>query len=121
MSGLTKALAAIETTHLIVVAVDMPFMTAGEMGRLLELASQGHGVVPIIGDRAEALAAIYPAEAAKDFEEALVGSDFSLQTVVRKLAEAGKVRLWAVPDANLYRSVNEPSDVKEGRFPNCPI
>jgi molybdopterin-guanine dinucleotide biosynthesis protein A len=114
LSGLTKALATIETTHLVVLAVDMPFITARELGGLLELATEGRGVVPAIGDRAEPLAAVYPAEAAADFQVALAGSDFSLQLIVRTLAEAGKVKLWPVPTerAQLYRSVNEPGDFK---------
>jgi molybdopterin-guanine dinucleotide biosynthesis protein A len=118
ISGLTKALAASGTTHLIVFAVDMPFMSAGEFRRLLELATEGCGVVPIIGERAEPLAAIYPATAARDFQAALAGQDLSMQSVVRRLAQIGKVKLSEVPDAgaNLYRSVNEPGDLKEGRF-----
>lgn len=121
LSGLTKALGAMRTTHLIALAVDMPFMTVAELERLLELATDGCGVVPITGERAEPLFAVYPAGAAQDFRFALVGEDFSLQSLVRKLAEARKIRLWAVPDTNFYRSVNEPSDVKKGRFPNRPI
>jgi len=111
ISGLTKALAAIATTHVIVLAVDMPFMTVGELERLLALVTEDRGVVPLIGDRAEPLAAIYPATAAADFRAALAGSDWSLQSIVPKLAEAGKVRLWPVPDPSLYRSVNEPGDL----------
>ena len=115
ISGVTKALAAIGTTHLLVLAVDMPFMIADELRRLLDLATEGHGVVPVIGDRAEPLAAIYPADAVADFQAALAGTDFSLQSVVRKLAEAGKIKMWAVPDTatNLYRNVNEPGDFRE--------
>ena len=114
LSGLVKALDAIETTHLVVLAVDMPFMTPGELGGSLQLATEGCGVVPIIRDHTEPLAAVYPAEAAADFQTALAGSDFSLQSIVRMLAEAGKVKLWPVPTerAQLYRSVNEPGDFK---------
>jgi molybdopterin-guanine dinucleotide biosynthesis protein A len=112
LSGLTKGLAQMRTTHLLGLAVDMPFMTADELANLWERASEGRGIVPMIADQAEPLAAIYPAEAATDFQAALAGSDFSLQPLVRKLAKAGKVRLWALRDAraNLYRSVNDPSD-----------
>ncbi|HKP02159.1 MAG TPA: molybdenum cofactor guanylyltransferase [Chthoniobacterales bacterium] len=122
LSGLAKALATIETTHLVVLAVDMPFMTPGELGGLLELATEGRGVVPAIGDRAEPLAAVYPAEAAEDLQAALAGSDFSLQLTVRTLVETGKVRLCRLPDGrtDLYRSVNEPGDFKEGRFETAP-
>ena len=112
ISGITKALGAISTTHLVVIAVDMPFMTAAELRRLLERATEGRGVVPMIGDRAEPLAAIYPATAAIDFQTALGESDWSIQSVVRKLADGEKIKLWAVHDSSLYRSLNEPSDVK---------
>lgn len=122
LSGLTKALATMRTTHLLALAVDMPFMTSGQLDVLRELAVEGRGVVPVIGERAEPLAAIYPGEVATDFATALEGTNFSLQRVIRKLAAAEKVRLFAVPveDEHFYRSVNEPDDFKEGRFPNRP-
>jgi molybdopterin-guanine dinucleotide biosynthesis protein A len=106
------------TTHLLALAVDMPFMTADELCSLWERATTGCGVVPTVAERAEPLAAIYPAEAATDCQAALAGHDFSLQLVVRKLAAAVKVTLWPVPDlrTSLYQSVNDPSDFKEGRF-----
>ena len=114
LSGLTKGLGAMRTTHLLVLAVDMPFMTAGELGSLWERATTGGGVVPTIAERAEPLAAIYPAEAGVAFRAALVGHDFSLQFVVRKLAAAGKLKLWPVPDlrTSLYQSINKPGDLK---------
>ena len=114
LSGLAKGLSEMKTTHLVVLAVDMPFMTASEFGGLLERVTKGCGVVPVIGGRAEPLAAVYPAEAIAHFEEALAGSDFSLQSVVRNLIAAGKIRLRPVPqeNAHLYQNWNEPVDVK---------
>jgi molybdopterin-guanine dinucleotide biosynthesis protein A len=110
------------TTHLLALAVDMPFITSEQLRRLWDLAQKGEGVVPVIRDRAEPLAAIYPAEAAADFAAGLAGTDFSLQAIIRKLASDEKVRLVPISaeDEHLYRSVNEPSDLKEGRFPNRP-
>ncbi len=114
LTGLTKGLKTMRTAHLLVLAVDMPFMTADELRSLWERASEGRGVVPTIADRSEPLAAIYPAEAVTDFEAALGGSDFSLQPLVWKLVEAGKITLWPVAQeaTHLYRSVNEPGDFK---------
>ncbi|MEY2500263.1 MAG: molybdenum cofactor guanylyltransferase [Verrucomicrobiota bacterium] len=115
LSGLTKALTAIRTTHLIAIAVDMPFMIADELRELCQLAEPGRGVVPTIGGRAEPLAAIYPAEAAVDFQGAMAGSDFSLQSLVRTLTAAGKVKLMPVAEAaaTRYRSVNSAADFLE--------
>jgi molybdopterin-guanine dinucleotide biosynthesis protein A len=122
LSGLTKALTQMQTSHLVVLAVDMPFVTREELRLLCSLATEGCGVVPVIGERVEPLAAIYPREAALEFMAALAGTDFSLQRLIGKLVAAGKMRTFPVPaeDEHLYHSVNEPNDLKEGRFPNRP-
>ena len=113
LSGLTKALTAMQTTHLIALAVDMPFMTGGELRELVSRATADAGVIPMMGQQAEPLAAIYPARAAADFGTALFGEDFSLQRIVRALAEAEKAKLYPVPidRAHFYRSLNTPSDL----------
>lgn len=113
LSGLTRALEQMQTSHLVALAVDMPFMTSEQMRFLCGLATAGCGLVPVVNDRAEALAAIYPREAVADFAAALAGSDFSLQTLTRNLAQAGRIQMLSVPDEarDLYRSVNEPGDV----------
>ncbi|HYJ03825.1 MAG TPA: molybdenum cofactor guanylyltransferase [Chthoniobacterales bacterium] len=122
LSGLAKALEQMQTSHLLVLAVDMPFMTREQLQSLCGHATEGCGVVPVVGERAEPLAAIYPKEAAPDFASALAGPDYSLQSLVRQLAASGKVRLLPVPseDEDLFLSLNKPSDFKEGRFPNRP-
>lgn len=113
LSGLTKALKQMDTSHLVVLAVDMPFVTREQLQFLLTEATEGCGVVPIVGERAEPLAAIYPREAAPDFISALAGPDVSLQPLVRKLAAAGKVQMFSVPpeDERFYRSINTPADL----------
>ena len=110
LSGLTKALTAMRTTHLVALAVDMPFMTVRELRKILERALENHGVVPVIGKPAEPLAAVYPAHAAADFKAALAGEDFSLQRLVVNLVVDHKVKLWPIEKstANFYRSVNTP-------------
>jgi molybdopterin-guanine dinucleotide biosynthesis protein A len=110
ISGLTKALLAMRTTHLIALAVDMPFMTLGMLRKILERLVENLGVVPVIGDRAEPLAAVYPAHAAADFKAALAGTDFSLQRLVVNLMVEHKVKLWPIEKsaANFYRNINTP-------------
>ena len=112
LSGLTKAFERMQTTHLVALAVDMPFMTDEQMQVLWRLATIGCGVLPMIGDRAEPLTAIYPREAAPHFAAGLAGRDFSLQRLVRNLATANQVQMFSIPekDEHLYRSVNAPGD-----------
>jgi molybdopterin-guanine dinucleotide biosynthesis protein A len=113
LSGLTKALEQMPTTHLVTLAVDMPFITPEQLRVLCSLTSEGCGVVPTIGERAEPLAAVYSRESASDFAATLAGRDFSLQNLVRMLSAAGKVRMFPVSprDEYFYRSVNEPGDL----------
>ncbi len=114
LSGLAKALAAMRTTHLIALAVDMPFVNGEELNRLCGLGRPGCGAVPMIGEQAEPLAAIYPVEALPDFSKALTTADCSLQPIIRALSRAGRVRLYEVPadEARLYCSVNAPGDLE---------
>jgi len=113
LSGLKKAIEQMGTSHLLVLAVDMPFVTREQLHHLCSLATQGCGVVPMIGARAEPLGAVYPKESALDFAAALASSDFSLQALVRKLEAVGQVRMVHVlpQDEHLYRSLNSPSEL----------
>ena len=113
LSGLTKALTLMQTSHLVVLAVDMPFVTREQLQLLCNEATEGCGVVPVVGERAEPLAAVYPREAAPEFIAALAGTDFSMQPLVRKLAAAGTIRMLPVAagEERLYRSINTPADL----------
>jgi molybdopterin-guanine dinucleotide biosynthesis protein A len=113
LSGLTKALAQMQTSHLVVLAVDMPFVTREQLQFLCSEAGEGCGIVPFNRERAEPLAAIYPSEAAPEFIAALAGRDLSLQPLIRKLAAAEKVRMFSVPpeDERFYRSINQREDL----------
>jgi molybdenum cofactor guanylyltransferase len=122
LSGLAAALLRMRTNHLLVLAVDMPFMTSEQMRALWGLATLGCGVLPMIGDRAEPLAAIYPREAGGDFATALASDDFSLQRLGRSLVQLDKLQIFEVSrrDEELYRSVNEPGDFKAQPRIHCP-
>jgi molybdopterin-guanine dinucleotide biosynthesis protein A len=113
LSGLTRALERMQTSHLVALAVDMPFMTREQMRFLCGLAIAGRGVVPVVNDRAEPLAAVYLREAVADFATALAGGNFSLQTLARNLARAGSIQMLnvEVEAQGFYRSVNEPADL----------
>src|SRR5437899_2722354 len=67
-----------------------------------------------IDNRAEPLAAVDPREASVDFQRALSGADFSLQSVVRRLVESGNVREISVTgeEKKLFRNVNELADLQ---------
>ena len=113
LSGLAATLGAIETGHLLVLAIDMPLMTIEHLQLLCSRATNGTGVIPMIDGKAEPLAAIYPKEALAIFVEKLQGDNFSVQPVVRSLIDLKLLRAMSVSGLSreFYRSINEPRDL----------
>ena len=112
LSGLSATLARISTDHLLALAIDMPLMTGNYLRLICNLVEPGRGVLPMIGNRAEPLVAIYPKGTGTDFIMALSGSDFSLQSLMKKLVDAGKLSLVNVleEEGKLFRNFNNLSD-----------
>ena len=113
LSGVAASLAKIHTTHLLALAIDMPFMTDNYLRSICGAIEPGCGVVAKIDNRAEPLAAVYPREAEADFRNALAGSDLSLQNVILYLVTSGKLLEISVTEQerSLFRNVNNASDV----------
>jgi len=114
LSGIAASLAQVHTAHLLALAMDMPFMSESYLHYLCDQIEPGTGVVPTIDGRAESLAAIYPREADNDFRTALAGTDFSVQSVVRRLVESGKLQEVRVKEheMKLFLNLNELSDLE---------
>ncbi len=114
LSGVAASLGRIRTKHLLALAIDMPFMSENYLRFLCDQIEPGRGVLPIIGDRAEPLAAIYPAEANVDLTIALSGFDFSLQTLARQLIKMAKLKVVFVTEEEeaFFRNLNEPIDLE---------
>ena len=112
LSGLTATLARIRSSHLLALAIDMPFMSEGHLRYLCEAIGPGRGLLPMIGNRAEPLTAIYPAEVYDSFVAALSGADFSMQTLTNQLVKIGMLRVVRVTEKEqgYYRNLNEPGD-----------
>ena len=112
LSGLAATLSRIRTDHLLALAIDMPLMTEDFLRSLCDMIKPSCGVIPMIGDRAEPLAAIYPKGAASNVIAALSGPDFSLRSLAKRLIAAGKLRLVSVSknDENYFRNFNKPGD-----------
>ena len=113
LSGIVATLKHATADHLLVLAIDMPFMTGEYLGGLCEQVQAGQGIVPMILERAEPLSAVYPREAKADFDRALSGNDFSLQSLTRDLIAAGKLRPVEVrpSEVPLFRNLNSPKDI----------
>jgi len=115
LSGLSATLARISTDHLLAFAIDMPLMTENYLRLICNLVEPGRGVLPMIGNRAEPLVAIYPKGIVTDFITALSGSDFSLQSLIKKLVDAGKLSLVKVleEEGKFFRNFNDFADFEQ--------
>jgi molybdopterin-guanine dinucleotide biosynthesis protein A len=115
LSGMAAAMAKMSSKHLLALAIDMPFMSADYLRSLSELTSPGRGVVPMVGDRAEPLASIYPVEITVDLATALAGNDFSLQALTKKLVASGRLRATSIKsnETKFFRNLNEPFELSE--------
>lgn len=113
LSGIAAAISRITSEHLLVLGIDMPFMSPDYLRKFFERVGPGRGAVPIIDDRAEPLAAIYPRTAKSEFVKALAGEDFSLQPLIMRLIATIKLELVKVSDEEraLFRNLNEPGDL----------
>jgi molybdopterin-guanine dinucleotide biosynthesis protein A len=113
LSGLTATLARIRSNHLLVLAIDMPSMDEKHLRYLCDKIDPSRGVLPMMGNRAQPLAAIYPVEARVEFVNALSGADFSMQTLTNQLVKMGALRTirMSQQEQRFYRNLNEPDDL----------
>ena len=114
LSGLCAAMEKLRTTHLLALAVDLPRMEAAHLKNLWQLARPGGGVLPMNGDDAEPLCAIYPGGelVIQSAARALAGGDFSLRSFTRTLRQAGCLEIFRLSETerNFYLNANTPDE-----------
>ena len=113
MSGVALALNKITTSHLIVLAIDLPRLTAEYLKKLIGLASDGKGVVPYDEDQPEPLTAIYPKAAAEVALESLSSEDVSMRSFVSRLKVKNLLLEYhiAPQERILHRNLNAQEDL----------
>jgi molybdenum cofactor guanylyltransferase len=112
LAGVAAALMRCSAPRLVVLAVDLPQMTAEFLRSLLEF-DETAGVVPLGPEFYEPLAAVYSRGCASLAEEALRRGDLSMQNFVHAAAARQLVvsRPIAPDEVVLFRNVNTPSDL----------
>ena len=114
LGGIATALRRCTSEFLLVLAVDMPAMTAEFLRSLLEESQRNAvGVVPSMSARLEPLAAIYHRVALAIADECLRTGERKLETFIRKLEtnQLSSVRDVAEKDAVLFTNWNAPKDL----------
>jgi molybdenum cofactor guanylyltransferase len=113
LGGVAAALGRLGTSHLLVLAVDLPRMSSEHLRMLAGLTTPGRGVIPATGGFFEPLCAIYPREAAEPAAVALAGPDVSLQPFAAGLVRENRAVAFPVPEAEkpLYQNANRREDL----------
>jgi len=112
VAGIERALLAIRSTHLLVLAVDLPFMSAEFLRKLVLRCDTLTGVVPAIRSKLEPLAAIYPRRCHAIASACLARGRRSARAFAAACYRQRLVRRYPVAAADIacFRNWNTPDD-----------
>jgi molybdopterin-guanine dinucleotide biosynthesis protein A len=105
----------LQTSHLLLLATDLPQMTAEQLRKLWALSRPGGGVIPMIATNFEPACAIYPVEIATEANAALKSGHLSLQRLAGVLIKENRAIAYSLskPEAELFHNVNMPADLPD--------
>jgi molybdopterin-guanine dinucleotide biosynthesis protein A len=116
LAGITAALRVLRSPFLLVLAIDLPAMTATFLRELLARRNDDCGVVPQHGGAQcfyEPLAAIYPRTVYPAALNALLADRLAMQPFVRALGEVMTPYEIAAYEEPLFSNWNSPAQVEE--------
>lgn len=121
LAGIFAALLTASTSHLLVLAVDMPLIRSELLANLVELSSDSTGVVPRCGGCVEPLAAVYPTDAASIAERMFRHNLRSVRAFAENCMRRRLVRFLQVtePDWPCFMNCNSRDDLPAGAV--CPL
>jgi molybdopterin-guanine dinucleotide biosynthesis protein A len=116
IAGLCACLDAAAENLCLVLAVDLPAMTASYLRAMLTRAKEDCGVLPVLAGSFEPLCAIYPKSALDVVVQAVKSGDYSLQRLLSTLELRGlATRMEISPhDRLLFANWNTPQDLPSG-------
>lgn len=117
IAGITAALRVARHPWLVVVAIDIPFLTTDYLRKLIALSEGSIGTVPHGTRGFEPLVALYPKTLVPILESSIQQGRFSLQRLLVKLAEDNIIKPVKIdhPEASIFINCNSPADL--GRPP----
>jgi molybdopterin-guanine dinucleotide biosynthesis protein A len=113
LGGIERALSVCASSHLLVLAVDLPQMSSAYLQRLMENCSAQTGVVPRLARQLEPLVAIYPKDCLPLAQAALERNEFAVRDFALNCSASGFLRELdvAAADAAHFTNWNYPDDV----------
>ena len=113
LGGIGACLEVLRTDLLVVLAVDLPGMSAAFLRRLLARCTENSGVVTTRGDFFEPLAAVYPKRLASLAAEHLAQGRYAMQDFIREAVKLDA--LATIPlepeEVPLFKNLNRPADL----------
>ena len=112
LAGIASALEAMTSPRLLVLAVDLPGMTADFLRTLAEDCPENCGVVPRVHGNLEPLAAIYPKAALPLATALLAEKNFAVRSFATRCEQAGLVSFveYRETAASFFWNWNSPTD-----------
>ena len=113
IGGLAAALAAAVNQNVIILAVDMPYMSPLFLRQMGTRIMPDSGIVPQIDAQYQPLSAIYNRETLSIIMDQLARGENSLQALSRVLIDRGLLRSFAVNpvERELFSNWNYPTDL----------
>jgi len=113
LAGIERALHAAKSPLLLVLAVDLPALSAGFLRRLAADCSKTSGAVPKLANHIEPLAAFYPIAAHKPALARLERGDFAMKDFAGACVKSGLARFIEMPtnEAKHFANWNSPADL----------
>jgi len=113
LGGIERALRVMNSPLLLVLAVDLPNMTATFLRKLVLRCDERTGVVPTWRDELEPLAALYPKRCHAIVLEALREDRLAVRGFAEACLRAGTVRPFAIAavDRARFANCNSPEDL----------
>jgi molybdopterin-guanine dinucleotide biosynthesis protein A len=115
LAGVERALGAISTPLLLVLAVDMPRMNPSQLQMLLANCTENCGAVPRCDHRLEPLAAVYPRSALSLVTQLLENQSHAARHFAERCVELKLARFIDVSEKHLgdFENWNTPLDVSD--------
>jgi molybdopterin-guanine dinucleotide biosynthesis protein A len=113
IGGLIAVLQCCRTSHVVVLAVDLPQMTSDYLRDLLAVCSETAGVIPTRANQFEPLIAVYPVAAIDVANECIHQGDYSLQKVAARCASQGLLKAKPITpsEESLFLNMNTLGDL----------
>ena len=113
LAGIERALEATTASLMLVLAVDLPRMTAAFLRKLADRCDPLTGVIPKLGGRLEPLGAIYPRRCRDIARDCLLRGQRAARDFAEVCLRERTVKTFEVPpdDVRCFDNWNSPSDI----------